>query len=210
MASLMGTAAAPQPVIEWGWAGRAFGAGDESGDVHVVMLLPNGALLAVIDGLGHGTEARAAACEAAAVLTKDPARPPLELIQRCHEALRRTRGAVMSVVRIHAADSALEWCGVGNVEAILLRADRAQRGTESVVARGGVVGYRLPALKAARVGLCPRDVLFMATDGIDSEFSADLSLDESPQWLADQILAHHAKVSDDALVLVARYLGANS
>lgn len=206
----MGTAVVPQPVIEWAWAGRAFTAGDESGDLHVVIPLPNGALLAVIDGLGHGPEARAAACEAAAVLAKDPARPPLELIQRCHEAMRKTRGAVMSVARIHAADSALEWCGVGNVEALLLRADRALRGTESVVSRGGVVGYRLPTLKASRVALCPRDVLFMATDGIASDFSSDLSLEAAPQSLANEILANYAKANDDSLVLVARYLGGNS
>jgi len=206
----MGTTVVSQPVIEWGWAGRAFGAGDESGDLHVVLPLPNGALLAVIDGLGHGPEARTAALEASAVLSKDPARPPLELIQRCHEALRKTRGAVMSVARIHAADSSLEWCGVGNVEAILIRPDRAARGTESVVARGGVVGYRLPTLKAARVALRPRDVLFMATDGIASDYSSDLSLEDAPQSLANEILANYAKASDDALVLVARYLGANS
>lgn len=206
----MDTAVVPQPVIEWGWAGRALEAGDESGDLHVVVPLPNGALLAVIDGLGHGPEARVAACEAAAVLGKDADRPPLELIQRCHAALRKTRGAVMSVARIHTEDSSLEWCGVGNVEAILLRPNRALRGTESVVARGGVVGYRLPTLKAARIALYPRDLLFMATDGIDGGFSSDLSLDDTPQSLADGILASYAKASDDALVLVARYLGVNS
>jgi hypothetical protein len=206
----MGTALIPQPVIEWGWAGKSFTASEESGDLQVVLPLSNGALLALIDGLGHGPEARAAACEAAAVLAKDPTRPPLELIQRCHEALRKTRGAVMSVARIHAADAALEWCGVGNVEAILLRPDRTPHRTESVVARGGVVGYRLPPLKAARVALCPRDLLLMATDGISSDFSYDLQLEDAPQSLADDILARYAKASDDSLVLVARYLGASS
>jgi phosphoserine phosphatase RsbX len=51
------------------------------------------------------------------------------------------------------------------------------------------------------------DTLVFATDGISGDFLADVSAREEPQRLADQILARHGKGTDDALVLVARYLG---
>jgi hypothetical protein len=55
--------------------------------------------------------------------------------------------------------------------------------------------------------LSPGDTLVMATDGVRSGFAADLPLHGSPQALADEILARDGKRTDDALVLVARYLG---
>jgi hypothetical protein len=47
----------------------------------------------------------------------------------------------------------------------------------------------------------------MATDGISPEFDEWPMLETDPQHLADEILIRHVKGIDDALVLVARYLG---
>ena len=77
----------------------------------------------------------------------------------------------------------------------------------SLVTRGGIVGGELPAVQAAIVPVTPGDTLVFATDGVRQEFVADISLREPPQRLADQILARFGKGTDDALVLVARYLG---
>jgi negative regulator of sigma-B (phosphoserine phosphatase) len=49
------------------------------------------------------------------------------------------------------------------------------------------------------------DVLVLATDGIDNDFTSSVELDREPQPLADFILARHAKSTDDALVFVARF-----
>jgi len=49
--------------------------------------------------------------------------------------------------------------------------------------------------------------LVFATDGIGSGFLSDVSAREEPQRLADQILDRYGKGTDDALVLVAKYLG---
>ena len=50
------------------------------------------------------------------------------------------------------------------------------------------------------------DTLIFVTDGIRSGFAKGLSTSDPPQLMADRILAEHSKGSDDALVLVARYL----
>jgi len=194
-------------VIDWGWAGAAF-EGGESGDLHVVSLLRYGALIAVIDGLGHGPEAAFAARQAAAILETHPTLPVQEQIERCHEGLRKTRGVVMSVASLDTRASTIEWCGVGNVEGVLFRAkSRAESTREALPTRGGVVGYRLPPVKVSGVSISAGDVLVLATDGIQSGFTAFVDVEDEPQFIADSILARCARASDDALVLVARYMG---
>ena len=85
------------PLIECHAASRPYAGAAVSGDLEVVTYFPGGALAAVIDGLGHGPEAAHAASVAAAVLRRQPAEPVTDLMVLCHEALRPTRGAVMSL-----------------------------------------------------------------------------------------------------------------
>jgi len=74
-------------------------------------------------------------------------------------------------------------------------------------ARGGVVGYVLPALRPGRVRLQRDDVLVLATDGVRPVFGGWPSPSEAPAAVAERILDAQARESDDALVLVARYRG---
>lgn len=194
-------------ILEWAWAGAALGGG-ESGDQHIVAAQPQGALCAVVDGLGHGAEAAEAARAAIAILQAHAALPVQELVAKCHEGLRQTRGAVMSLAALDVAGASITWCGIGNVESVLFRAvPGAGRPREALACLGGVVGYRLPAPRVTNVPLHPKDVLVMATDGIRDDFSESLDLEGDAQLIADTIFAGYAKGSDDALVLVARYLG---
>src|SRR6185312_9369353 len=69
--------------------------------------------LSVIDGLGHGPDAARAAEAALACLDEVAATEPGEVIRRCHEALRKTRGAVMLVMSIDPNAGRLSFAGVG-------------------------------------------------------------------------------------------------
>jgi hypothetical protein len=73
--------------------------------------------------------------------------------------------------------------------------------------RAGIVGARLPLLAASVVALTPGDLLICATDGIRSDANWPAILTDPPQKIADRILAGYSKDTDDALVLVSRYLG---
>src|SRR5689334_23199062 len=88
--------AAREPV-EWGLATKSRHGEAMSGDLAVVSLLPEGALVAGIDGLGHGSEAARAARKAAEVVCEGRSRDLVMLVQRCHAALRGTRGAAISL-----------------------------------------------------------------------------------------------------------------
>jgi len=200
----------PMP-IEWAVAGRALRGEIESGDLHLVAAFPGGALVAVADGLGHGPEAAAASRIAMSTLRRYPQDPLLTLMDQCHLELQRTRGAVLSLAAIDVASATLTWLGVGNVDGMLFRADRAGAPRrESLPRRGGVVGYQMPPLRTTTLAVAFGDVLIFATDGISSIYSAESPIDLDPQAAADRILDRYGKDADDALVLVARYTGAAS
>jgi negative regulator of sigma-B (phosphoserine phosphatase) len=117
---------------------------------------------------------------------------------------------VLTLASLNTRDNTVTWLSVGNVEGLLLRADaNASHPTESVLQRSGLVGYQLPALHASVMPVTPGDLLIFATDGIRSDFAYDVNTNGVPKQLAEQILREHLKGNDDALVLVARYLGAS-
>ncbi len=132
-------------LLDWAVAGAPIDGGTESGDLHAVVPFDGGVLVGAIDGLGHGPEAAAAARAAALILAAHAAESPRRLMDRCHEGLRRTRGAVITLASFQARAATMTWMGVGNVEGILIHQDAATV-TESAPLRGGVVGFRLPPL----------------------------------------------------------------
>jgi phosphoserine phosphatase RsbX len=179
-----------------------------SGDRHLAKPFPGGVLVAVVDGLGHGPEAAAAAALAVRTLESSAEQTVISLVERCHSTLRGTRGAVMSLASYSARNSTMVWLGVGNVEGVLLRRPGTRHEErQSLLLRGGVLGTRVPALTAAVIPVKWGDILILASDGIRGEFAGDVIVTDPPQKIADRILAEHGKTTDDALVLVSRYLG---
>ena len=194
------------PFLEWGVAAQAFPGQATCGDRHVMQAFPSGALVAVIDGLGHGEEAATAAEIAVTTLIGHAHESVITLLNRCHEQLRASRGVVMSMASFNAVEGILTWSGVGNVEGMLRRlGGPANASDESLLLRGGIVGIQLPPLSASIIPVMPGDTLIFVTDGIRPDFADKLNLRDPPQELADRILAQHGKGTDDALVLIARY-----
>jgi negative regulator of sigma-B (phosphoserine phosphatase) len=207
---MSGEIAEQNELIQWSAATLPMPGQSVSGDLHLVKAFPGGVLLAAIDGLGHGEEAAAAAQAAADILERNAQEPPILLVRRCHEMLTRTRGVVMTVAVLRSLDNIMTWIGVGNVEGRLFRmdADRADgHPVESVLLRSGTVGYQLPALQASVISVARGDLLILATDGVQTGFDAGVNAQETPGQIAEKILSRHTKNNDDALVLVARYLG---
>ncbi len=194
--------------LDWGVASLPLNGQSESGDRHVVHFFPGGVLLAVIDGLGHGYEAAAAANAAEFILQAQPQEPVISLVQHCHESLRSTRGVVMSVASFDISRGLLTWLGVGNVRGVLRRSPSSSNlPAEELLLRAGVIGRQIPALQVSVVPVAYGDTLFLATDGIRGEFAQEQIYSEVSQRAAEIILSRYAKGNDDALVLVARVVG---
>jgi hypothetical protein len=102
----------------------------------------------------------------------------------------------------------MTWVGVGNVEGRLVHPSGFETvSSDSLIASGGTAGDRLPALRTTTLRVRRGDTLVFATDGIDSSFADSLRTAGTTDEIAASILREYAKDSDDALVVVARYLG---
>ena len=194
--------------VEWSVATSCRRGEAMSGDLGVVNLLPKGALVAAIDGLGHGSEAARAARLAGEVVRERPSRDLVLLAQRCHSALLGTRGAAISLAFISPSEATMTWLGIGNVEGRVLSGDpSAMRPKGSLTLGSGIPGHELPRVRTATLDVRPGDVLVLATDGIGTAFGDSLDISGSTQAITERILAAHRKATDDALVVAVRYLG---
>ena len=196
--------------IEWAAKARPRPGENVCGDRMIAVDVEDtGALIGVLDGLGHGAEAAEAASCGVDVLRAARAEPLDVLLQRCHRALSGTRGVAMTLARIDFRTDTLSWAGIGNVAADLVAKHPA--GVEvrsSARLAGGIVGYRIPeALTPQEVPIRPGDLLVITSDGIVEDHLDDIDFAASSLAIADQILRRHAKDSDDALVLAARHRG---
>jgi phosphoserine phosphatase RsbX len=196
------------PVLERGVAGLAHEGEGRSGDLAVFAPSRRGGLVAVLDGLGHGDPAADAAEAAAEILKTHVEYPPQQLLERCHQELRHTRGAVMTLAWFDLEARSMDWTGVGNVEARFVRAGAgAGARHDSPVVLGGVVGYNLPQVRIGTVALEPGDAVVLATDGVAADYGVSLESGVPAQQLAERVLERHGKGTDDALAVVVRYLG---
>jgi negative regulator of sigma-B (phosphoserine phosphatase) len=192
--------------LDWSVATAVMPGEIESGDRHVVCPFSDGILVAVIDGLGHGVEAAAAARVAAGVLQEHAGTPITALVERCHDSLRSTRGVALSLATISPQARVMTWAGVGNVEGLLRR---AQPGLpdERLLLRNGVVGSHVPPLQASVIALQRDDLLVFTTDGVAQDVAQTLPVRGTLQAIANTALATGNKGTDDALVLLVRYRG---
>jgi negative regulator of sigma-B (phosphoserine phosphatase) len=199
--------------LDWGVALQAQPGQVECGDAWVIEPVANGILVAVIDGLGHGTAAAVAAQRAVETIRRSASLPLEKLISVCHQALLGSRGAAISVARIDTAGETLTWVGVGNVEGLVLNPVAFTPPvwqSEALVARGGVVGYELPTLRPATLPFKPGSFLVFATDGVKPGFAGEMRARRQSQQAADHILAGYGRGTDDALVMVVQLLRGGS
>lgn len=194
--------------VEWGVATRTKRGEDANGDLGLVIPGPNGALVAAVDGVGHGGEAAYAARAAANVVRESSGRDLVELVMRCHDALRQTRGAAITLASVAAHGNTMTWLGVGNVEGRLFSGGFPATPPKGSLALGsGVAGHDLPRVRTASIDLLPGDLLLLATDGVDAAFAGSLDTSGSTETISERILGAHGKMTDDALVVAVRFLG---
>lgn len=175
-----------------------------SGDAAVALPCAGGVLLAAIDGIGHGAAAVTASARAVALLSAHPDETLERLVARCHDDLKGTRGAALTLARLDPGAGTLTWLAVGNVAGVVLPSGGGPPGP-AVLQLAGVVGAQLPPqLLPATVALEPGDGLLLHTDGIDPAVADRVRVRGELGPLADGLLRRHRRGDDDALVLLAR------
>lgn len=173
------------------------------GDGHVIRHDGPRTLLAVIDGLGHGTQARAAATVAEAYLHANYRKPLEQMPAELHELLRHTRGAVAGIGRIDEAQKMIHFIGIGNISVRLWSAENA--GWIRLISINGTLGASFRAPRLFSYPWEKKSVLVMHSDGLKERW--DLSKDEcakNPTEIARILMTNHWRRTDDATVMVAR------
>lgn len=180
----------------------------ECGDVHLIEKYRDKALLAVIDGLGHGVNAARASNRAKYLIKKSNKESIINIVTDCHQKLKKTRGVVMSLALVDSWEQTVSWTGVGNVSGVLIPVDNINTlNTERILLRNGIVGYKLPALKASVLPIKKGDILVFSTDGVKNGFTEQLDPAKTIDGIAKYIANNYFKKSDDALILAARFIG---
>lgn len=179
-----------------------------NGDAYLIRTVAAGqTLLAVVDGLGHGSGAKQAADVARESINEWSGEPIDEVLMSVHQALRATRGAVAAMIIIEPDQRRLSYAGVGNIDARLFELN-----TPSVtrfVPVNGTLGLRTFKARVGTYEWRAEDVLLivMASDGINSQWDMQAYPDlvgRDPQLIAGMLMRDYSRASDDATVLVVR------
>ncbi len=171
-----------------------------SGDGHLFESWDRLVLMSLVDGLGSGEEA-AKAKDLALQCVKDHRELGLlEILQRCHNTLRSTRGVVIGLLRVDLAISQIRYAGVGNIGVRVVGKEPFHP-----ISYNGIVGYRLPRVHEFVGSYHQGDTMVLCSDGIDSRFHSDEGLlrQAGPKEVAEAIARRYGR-DDDICVLVAR------
>jgi hypothetical protein len=171
----------------------------ECGDQFAVHTREGITTAVLADGLGHGAEAARAARLAADLVKESGALPLVKLLGACHDALRGSRGAAVTLLRCSARDHTLSHCGVGNVELVGLTRHRIRP-----ITTPGIVGVRARRLAETTHVLSAGDLLVLHTDGVSSRLSLEPLQALDAQAAAGAVLRAYAKDHDDAACIVVR------
>ncbi len=165
-----------------------------NGDAVVLRREGERALIAAIDGLGHGELAAAAADKAVKFLSMMVLGDDLLVgMQGLHEVLRGTRGAAATVCLLHGPN--LECCGVGNVEI------RCFGSKLPILLSPGVLGARVQKFRMCRAELAPGSRVVLFTDGISHRAPIESMRHLGVEELCETMIQQHRKPSDDATVV---------
>ena len=174
-----------------------------SGDAAVLRENGNLLLAAIVDVLGHGSEAHEVAVEAEKFLKAHWNDSVLSLMDSLQKHLAGTRGAGAGLCLVDRRSGLLRYAGIGNT--VIRRFGCSE---VRLLSRAGIVGGSRRTPKEEQMTLTPGDVVLLYTDGVRDRFQ----LQDYPQLLhhtaeaiAMTIIQRFGKQHDDATCIALRY-----
>jgi len=155
----------------------------------------------VVDGLGHGGEAAAAAGQAVLTFAESSCSDPLQQVQAMHRAMAGTRGGAVAIALYNSASQSMRFAGIGNIGARVVAPGRA-RGLASMP---GIVGVQLRRPQCFDLADVAGQLLVLFSDGIQSRW--DLSaypgiFSRHPAVIAAVLHRDFCRGRDDSTVMV--------
>jgi len=176
---------------------------DVCGDAWGVVTDRGRAMIGVMDGLGHGMYAAAAATAGIAAIASRTDGTSAEILTAIHAALRHTRGAAGTVVSIEPRGEVITVAGVGNVAAAVV----ADGHVRQAVSLGGILGHDVRTFRQYQYPWPAGALLVMHSDGLVSHWSLDsypgLRL-RHPALVAAVLYRDYQRGRDDVTVVVGK------
>jgi anti-sigma regulatory factor (Ser/Thr protein kinase) len=162
-----------------------------------------GTSMFVVDGLGHGILAAEAASAAIGMFESNWERPPRQIIEYVHGAVRSTRGAAVAVAAIDTQARKLRFCGLGNISGTILAGGE----TRGLMSHNGTAGHAAERITELEYAWPEEALLVMHTDGISAKW--DLATYRGlavrhPSLCAGVLYRDFRRQRDDATILVVR------
>jgi anti-sigma regulatory factor (Ser/Thr protein kinase)/serine/threonine protein phosphatase PrpC len=189
--------------LDFGAATRAHPGLRVNGDAFVIRRWDETALVAVIDGLGHGQYAHRASSKARDYVERHADQELTRMFRGVGRACRATRGVVMAVARFNWGGETLTFGTVGDVAARVF----GSREPIHFRIRRGILGGQAPNPVVTHHPWDPANILVLHSDGLTSRWRwtdfPSLS-GESATVGARKLLHTLAKDNDDATVVVVK------
>ncbi|HUP56963.1 MAG TPA: ATP-binding SpoIIE family protein phosphatase [Bdellovibrionota bacterium] len=167
-------------------------------------LRPDGVLeIAVADGLGHGLFASEAAQEALRVFRERKGDELPTLLSRSNDALKKTRGAALALLKLDPKSKMIRYVGIGNIASAIVGSTKSQ----SLVSMNGIVGHECRKIQEFSYAYETGSLIIMHSDGLGSRW--DLASypgiqNRNPVLIAGVLYRDFSRHRDDVTVVVAR------
>ena len=183
---------------------RPFVGEEHSGDKIVIRHSERFILLAVIDGLGHGSEAHYMSTVIANHLSVlDEYSSPDDMLIALNKSCMPSICAAVGIGVIDKDSQTFTFSAIGNISAYILN-----NKSHSFVSRDGNIGNNMRQPFSQVKSLHAGDLLVLHSDGIKSRFYTQFEqaiLKHSPEVILNYIFTHFDKYHDDASCIVFRY-----
>ncbi|HZZ85349.1 MAG TPA: ATP-binding SpoIIE family protein phosphatase [Anaeromyxobacteraceae bacterium] len=193
----------PAGPVRWGAVSAPLPGEVECGDGWAVAQRGSVTLALVVDGLGHGPLASAAAREAERTFAAYAGDDPVELLSRAHDAMRATRGGALAVAALRADAHEVLFAGLGNVSGSVVE-DAASR---QMVSMNGTAGLEVHRFRSYRYPWQRGALVVLHSDGVATRWQLpDYPglAGRDPSLAAAVLYRDFRRGRDDATVLVLR------
>jgi anti-sigma regulatory factor (Ser/Thr protein kinase) len=137
------------------------------GDVWGLAISESRISVLMIDGLGHGPDAEAAAMSGASAFHRQPFMSPALQLDEMHHEMRGTRGGAVAVTQFDWHRDRLDFIGIGNIGATLIGNEK----TRGLASHPGIVGLQYRKMQAFDYPQVSGQLLIMYSDGLQSRWN---------------------------------------
>jgi negative regulator of sigma-B (phosphoserine phosphatase) len=190
-------------MYEYGVKVRPFLGERVSGDAGIVIEEPDGLFLAIIDVLGHGSEAHELAVSISEFLNAQNRSDLCRMLVDLDQYLRGTRGAAVGLARIDQGFGRLRYAGIGNT---VIR--RIGPEPSRLVSRDGTLGHIMRTPREEELDVGRQDIILLHTDGIHEHFDLEQYPSiarDSAKAIAHNVVRLFGKPHDDATCIALKY-----